>query len=68
MAKKRRKISKKVSLQDIHKELQSIKRLQKKITGFEEQQAKSEKKIVAQESEELEALEDVEKQLKKSTF
>ncbi len=66
MAKKRRKTSKKVSLTDIHKELQSIKRLQKKITGFEEQQVKREKKIISQETEELAALEDVEKQLKKA--
>ncbi len=68
MAKKRKKAkkTKKVSLSDIQKELISIKREQKKITKFEEQQLKRETKIASQESEELAALEDVEKKLKQA--
>lgn len=67
MAKKR--TAKKVNLQDIHKELQAIKQEQRKITKFEEQQLKREKKISAQESEEIEelkALREAQEKLKKA--
>jgi len=69
MAKKRKKAKKKVSLEDIHKELQAIKRQQKKIAGFEEKQVKREKRISAQETEEIEelkALKQAQEKLKKA--
>ena len=63
MSKKR----KKVTLVDVYDELQSVKRQQKQIMKFEQEQLKREIKIEGYEKkelEELEALEDIEKKLK----
>lgn len=65
MAKKRKKIT----LEDVHKEIQTIKRRQNKIMKFEEEQVKRETKIANQEKEELkelESLKNIEKKLKKA--
>lgn len=55
MAKK----GKKVTLEDIHKEIKAVKRQQKQIMKFESDQAKSDKKIARQEEEEIEELKEL---------
>ena len=53
---KQNKKNEKISLKQIYKELQTIKREQRKISKFEEQQVKREKNISEQETDEIEEL------------